>query len=198
MVSNCLGLCNKCTCVYGLHIAPLNSEFQPPNPKQGFVHRIGDIGLVYDGKTGTFEAISRMNLEFRFSVGIWAVLGALVITGPPLSIFANGLYVYRISGKRFYGGASNPVLNRVRQRMGLSSCYKKIRCRLFVVLIMGLCSPNSNSKISVNLNFNLIVDSNHNSNPHHNRNRNRYPISNPNPIPNNIILTLTVTLILTP
>ncbi len=91
---------------------------------------------MYDEKTGTFEAISRMNLKFRLSVAIWAVLGAQAVTGPPLSLFSNGLCVYRIRGNRFYGGGSSPFLKRqglqkhlsrpsprtsIRERHGLSA-----------------------------------------------------------------------------
>ncbi len=90
---------------------------------------------MYDEKTGIFKAISRMKLKFRFSTAIWAVLGALTVTGPHLGLFSNGLHVYKIPGNRFYGSGLNPVPKRglqvhlsqhspgasVRERHGLLS-----------------------------------------------------------------------------
>ncbi len=113
---------------------------------------------MYDEEAGTFKAISRMNLEFRFSAAIWAVLGALAVTGPPLSLFSNGLCVYTIPGNRFYGGGLNPVPKRglqqhlsrhspgtsVRERHGLSAAaFREISQ---TILCTASSSPHQSSQ----------------------------------------------------
>ncbi len=59
-----------------------------------------------------------MKLKFRFPAVIWAVLGALAVTGPPLSLFSDGLCIYRIRRNRFYGGDSSSFLLK---RQGLQN-----------------------------------------------------------------------------